>query len=239
MEIEKTQKVESVERALSLLDAFDEDHSRLSLTELAERTGLYRSTVLRLSSSLERFGFLRRNDDGKFKLGSRLLYFGALYQASFDMEDDVRAILKALSEETGETAAFYVQEGWSRVCLYRHHSQNLVRIHLEEGCHLPLDLGASARVLVAYAGRPGNFHERIRSTGFYVSYGERDAEAVAIAAPVFCNGNKFIGALGLTSPRDRFNRADKDLLIGTVVRGAKDLSARLGSTVAKTANKTT
>ncbi|RTL67516.1 MAG: IclR family transcriptional regulator, partial [Hyphomicrobiales bacterium] len=65
----ETQRVESVERALTILDAFGDGTPRLALGELAARTGLYRSTILRLAASLERFGYLNRDEDGAFRLG--------------------------------------------------------------------------------------------------------------------------------------------------------------------------
>ena len=52
------QKVASVERALSILEAFSDGTSRLSLAELSVRTGFYRSTILRLTDSLRRFGYM-------------------------------------------------------------------------------------------------------------------------------------------------------------------------------------
>ncbi|HQD16111.1 MAG TPA: helix-turn-helix domain-containing protein, partial [Ottowia sp.] len=62
--------VEAVERALSLLDAIPgSGKPSLSLHELSLATGFYKSTILRLTVSLERFGYLRRRDDGRFELG--------------------------------------------------------------------------------------------------------------------------------------------------------------------------
>ncbi len=51
-------RVEAVERALAMLDAFAPDKRALTLTELAQATELYKSTVLRLAGSLQRFGYL-------------------------------------------------------------------------------------------------------------------------------------------------------------------------------------
>ena len=59
-------RVAAVDRALSLLGCFDAEHDRLTLKQLAERTGLYKSTILRLAGSLEASGYLNRLDDGSF-----------------------------------------------------------------------------------------------------------------------------------------------------------------------------
>ncbi len=60
--------VAAVERALSILDALTDE--KITLAELSKRTDLYKSTVLRLAKSLERFGYVFRDDDGCYRLGS-------------------------------------------------------------------------------------------------------------------------------------------------------------------------
>ena len=61
--------VAAVDRALSILAAFEDGNRQLELAELARRTGLYKSTLLRLAVSLERGGMLRRGADGAFQIG--------------------------------------------------------------------------------------------------------------------------------------------------------------------------
>jgi DNA-binding IclR family transcriptional regulator len=222
------QRVEAVERALSILEAFADGTPRLTLAEIAHRTGLYPSTVLRLAASLDRFGYLHRGADGLFRLGPAPLRLGLLYRDAFDLADHVRPVLARLVEHTGETAAFYVREADRRVCLYRHHSPRLIRHHVEEGAVLPLDRGASGRVLMAYTGGTGPLHDEVRCRGWYLSLGERDPEAAAIAAPVFGRGRHFLGALGVIGPRSRFETENSEALAAWVVEEAKSLSRGLG-----------
>lgn len=216
------QRVEAVERALVILEAFADAPPHLALAELARRTGLYRSTILRLAASLERFGYLHRDGDGRFRLGPTLWRLGVLYQNAFDLADYVRPALREVVDELGETAAFYVRDGDRRICLYRVNSDRTVRSHLEEGAELPLDRGASARILVAFAGGKGKLYDEIRSRGVYVSHGERDPEAAAVAVPVRGPGGALAGALGVTGPRNRFDRA-------ACARMAKVLAAKAAS----------
>src|SRR5688500_11732278 len=61
--------VAAVDRALSILDALTDD--RVSLAELSKRTGLYKSTVLRLMKSLEKGGYALRTSDGMYRLGAK------------------------------------------------------------------------------------------------------------------------------------------------------------------------
>jgi DNA-binding IclR family transcriptional regulator len=87
MKGKKVQKVEAVERALSILESFSDGQKRLSLGELSKRTVLYRSTILRLASSLEKFGYIYRDNEGLFRLGPTLLRLGVLYKQAFSLAD--------------------------------------------------------------------------------------------------------------------------------------------------------
>ena len=222
------QRVEAVERALSILDAFGDGAPRLSLTEIAERSGLYPSTVLRLAASLDRFGYLHRGQDGLFRLGPTPLRLGLLYRDAFDLAEHVRPALARLVEQTGETAAFYVRDSERRVCLYRHHSPRLIRHHIEEGAVLPLDRGASGRVLMAFTGGDDPLLQEVRRRGWYLSLGERDPEAAAIAAPVFGGGRRFIGALGVIGPRSRFEAESQERLATLLTEEAGRLTRAVG-----------
>jgi len=222
------QRVEAVERALSILDAFGDGRLRLSLAELAARTGLYPSTILRLAASLDRFGYIHRGADGQFRLGPTLLRLGVLYRNAFDLADYVRPALARLVERTGETGAFYVREGERRICLYRQHSPRLIRHHAEEGAEMPLDRGASGHVLMAYTGGVGGRYDQVRAQGVCASLGERDPETAAVAAPVFGRERRFLGALGVTGPRGRFDDETRKLLAAVVVEEARSLSRAIG-----------
>ena len=220
-------RVDAVERALAILDTFSEDRVRLTLAEIAQRTELYPSTVLRLVGSLIRFGYLHRDDNGQYRLGPTPLRLGQLYRQTFDLTDYVRPTLARLSEATGETAAFYVRDGEKRICLYRHHAPRMIRHHLEEGAQLPLERGAGGRVLLAFTGGTDSDSEAIRESGLCVSLGERDPETAAIAAPIHGAQDAFLGALGIVGLRSRFEGKRIDALSEALLAEASALRRRL------------
>lgn len=222
------QRVESVERALTILEAFADGRTRMPLGEIAARTGLYRSTILRLSASLERFGYLHRDDDGEFRLGPSLWRLGVHYQNGFNLGDFVRPVLRQLVDETGETAAFYIRERSRRIVLYRLNGQRLIRSHLEEGAELPLDRGASAHVLVAYTGGKGEVYDQVRAQGFGISKGERDPETAAVAVPVFRSNNILAGSLAIIGPISRFDQKTCAMYAEILAVKAATLSRTLG-----------
>ncbi|HXP96670.1 MAG TPA: helix-turn-helix domain-containing protein [Telmatospirillum sp.] len=88
--------VDAVDRALSILKAFDEGCTEMRLADLSKKTGFYKSTILRLAISLENAGFLWRDDGGIFRLGPELWRLGSLYRRGFDLGRYIRPVLKRL-----------------------------------------------------------------------------------------------------------------------------------------------
>jgi len=177
----------------------------MTLTELATATDLYKSTVLRLTATLEEGGFLTRGDDRRYRPGPELWRLGALYRQSLDLGDLVRPTLHRLVEATGETASFYIRDGNQRICLYRVNSPRAVRHHLDEGQRLPLDRGAAGHVLAAYGDGTAAGRKKVLAQGYYVSLGERDPEVAAAAVPVLDGQGKLRGALSVSAIRSRFD----------------------------------
>lgn len=195
--------VESVERALSLLEAFNMGDNGLALKELAQRTGLNKATILRLSSSLEKFGYLSRDHDGIFHLGSALWKVGLIYR-DFQLGNIIRPVLIELVEKTEETAAFHVLKGNSGVVLYCENSKRRMRYHIDEGEITPLNVGSSGKVLEAFVSPETSQSKIIQEQGYYISLGERDPDIAGISIPVLGRENELIGVISLSGLVNRF-----------------------------------
>ncbi len=216
--------VAAVDRALSLLGAFRKGDSALTLTELAARTKLYKSTALRLLASLEHARLVMRQADASYVLGPELARLHAVFTASFSLEAQVLPVLHELVAATRESAAFHVRRGDERLCQYRVDSPQVVRDHIKAGDLLPLDRGAGGRVLSAFAGAKGAMHETIRRQGYVVLDGDRVPGLTGISAPVFGADGGLAGALTLTLPTPRMRQS----FVPALRKAAASLSERLG-----------
>lgn len=196
--------VASVDRALSLLDAFTTTHPMLTLSELAERTTQYKSTVLRLLASLEHSHLVRRLADGRFTLGSAVARLHVVYTASFSIGDVVLPALQELVAETRESASFHVEQAGQDLCLYRVDSPHPVRDHLRAGEMRPMKSSIGGQVLLAYTARGGARSARIRQRQLLLANGDIVPELGAVAAPAFGPGARLVGALVLTMPAVRW-----------------------------------
>lgn len=220
--------VAAVDRALTILDAFTSDDGGLTLSEISRRTGLYKSTALRLAESLEKFGYLRRDEEGYYKLGAKPLFLGTIYQRQFRTSDCVPKVLREIASELRESASYFVRDGHKRVCLHRVDAPRAVRDAISEGDRLPIDVGASGHVILAFTGQQGRRYDEIRQTLHAASFGERDPETAAVSCPVFGVHQEFAGALTVSGPRYRIEEMTVEEILPVLYKHASELTRQFG-----------
>ena len=123
--------VSAAERALAVFTAFRRGDSALSLAELAERTGLVKSTIMRLALSLERYRLVARLPDGSYRLDAEALRLGPPTSRRSAWPTISCPVLEQLTAKTGETTSFYVRNGEERLCLFRVESASRIRIYVK------------------------------------------------------------------------------------------------------------
>ncbi|WP_414450952.1 IclR family transcriptional regulator [Burkholderia sp. 22PA0099] len=220
--------IDVLDRAASILFAFRRDEAPLTLTEIAARTGLYKSTALRLLGALCHHRLLMRLDDGRYRVGPATLGLAAIYESTLDLTDVLMPLMRRLNEETGESVSFHVRDGEQRVCLYRISSRHVLRAEVQPGDILPLERGASGRVLLAFGGAAGEPYDTVRQSFHYKSAGERDPETAGISVPVFGAAHGLTGALGLVGPISRLNDAAMTRYLPLLLGYAAQATNRLG-----------
>ena len=235
----------SVERALAVLDAFRAGDQSLTLAALAQRTGFYKSTILRLAQSLQRANYLVRLESGGYQLGAALIRLGEISRRSTRIDDHIVPVLQKLVEATGESATLYVRKGVQRFCLRRVDSHRTLRDHIREGDLLPLTIGAPGRVFLYFdsdVSRPhadrgpdaarGEVPAAFRTSPSrplpIVTRGEYEPELAAIACGVFGPGDELVGVICLTGPQSRFQRRAAQTMGDTLLDACQGLTALLG-----------
>jgi DNA-binding IclR family transcriptional regulator len=217
--------VASVDRALSVLTAFRRGDGALSLAELTRRTGLVKSTVMRLAISLEHFGLLRRVADGQYRLDTEVLRLASVYQEQIDLEGLVIPILRRLVDQTKETASFYIRHGDYRMCLFRVDSPHQLRLHIRPGDILPMDESSIAQVLRAFDSPTDQ--AKLPAVPLYTA-GKRDPHTAGLSIPVFGAEAKLMGALAISGPITRFTAERAQAVSWTFRELAEELTRTLG-----------
>lgn len=218
--------VRAVERALDILICFTRS-SNLGLTEIASEIDLHKSTVHRLLTTLEDRGFVVRDPQtDKYRLGLKIWELSAHLANNDDPAILLLPLMERQRDRLGETVSLYLRDGYERLRIQAVQSNQAVRRVAPVGVRLPLYVGASSKVLVAYSGEevlqavlnspdwPVSIDrdsyvaqlEDIRKQGYATSYEEREQGASSVAAPVFDRKGKLAAALSVSGPVSRLTR---------------------------------
>jgi DNA-binding IclR family transcriptional regulator len=190
-----------------------------SLAGLVEATGLSRATAHRLAVALEAHGLVRRDPEGRFTLGLRLIGLGHAAAEAVPGWLDARPALEWLREQTGESVQLFVRDGDERVCVESLEAPHELRTIVPVGARLPLDRGSAAHVL-----RPGAPETR---AGWVESVAERQPGVSSVSAPVSDPEGRVVAAVSVSGPIDRTSRAPGRRYGAAVVEAAARISAHL------------
>jgi DNA-binding IclR family transcriptional regulator len=138
-------------RALALLGAFDAQHRRLTLTELAERAGLPMPTAHRLVGELVAWGALARTSTGEYAVGRRLWDIGLLAPVQTGLREIASPYLHDLYGATLATVHLAVRDGTSALYVDRLSGHSSVPVVSSIGSRLPLHATGVGKVLLAHA----------------------------------------------------------------------------------------
>lgn len=218
-----------VGRVLDVLGAFDDDHRRLNLTEIAERAGLTPPTALRIVRRLVARGALSRDTAGRYVIGRRMWDLGLLAPVETDLREVASPFLHDLHAATRVTVHLAVRDGDAVLYLDRLAGQASVPVVSRVGSRLPMHATGVGKVLLAFAPEevrqrimsslhpltpytitaPGMLARqlaRVRAEGFATTREEMTLGACSVAVPVAVGG-EVIAALGVVVPDFRRERA--------------------------------
>ncbi|MCG7200629.1 helix-turn-helix domain-containing protein [Marinobacter pelagius] len=220
---------------LDVLQAFDAEHPRMTLSEVAARTEMDRAKARRFLLTLHALGFVKRTGR-QFELTPRVLQLGYAYQASNQYRAVIQQYLEDITAELGESSSLAVLDGDDVVYVVRSAARHrLMAITLSVGTRLPAAYTSMGRVLLAQLPEAelDAFLARVRLERFTVSsVTDKDALRAAIdqartqgyavvdqeldlglrsvAVPVFSGSGELLGALNIST---NAARVDMDTLL--------------------------
>jgi IclR family pca regulon transcriptional regulator len=140
--------VEALARGLDVLACFDDRHPRMSLTEIADATGLARPTARRLLLTLAELGFVRL-DEGRFTLTPKVLSLGMAYIGSLGLWEVAQPHLEALVAQTGESSSMAQLDGSDIVYVARVSVPKIITLRVVIGTRFPAWPTSQGKVLLA------------------------------------------------------------------------------------------
>lgn len=143
--------IQSVDRALSILDLFDEYDKELRLTEINERMGLHKSTVHSLLKTLQMHHYIEQNpENGKYCLGMKLFERGHYVIQSMDLRNVAKEHLVELSKETNKTVHLVILDGKEGIYIDKVESSNATVLYSKIGRRVPIHSSGVGKALVAF-----------------------------------------------------------------------------------------
>jgi DNA-binding IclR family transcriptional regulator len=219
-----------LEKALRVLEAFDERSPEWSEAELRRELGIPSTTLNRILRSLERSGYVLRREDGRYRLGLAAIRLGNRASESLDLAAVLDSQIRAVARQTNELTLLGVPDLSAGIVRYiaAAESTSRLRVTAEVGTEIPLTAGATARVILAFqpqavidtvlarrirpiaAGTltdPSAIREqleRVRRQGWARSWEETYDGAWAIAAPLLGDdGETAFASIGVAAPVSR------------------------------------
>jgi DNA-binding IclR family transcriptional regulator len=247
-------RVQSLDRALDILEALAGAGRGIGIVDLSARVGLHASTVHRLLATLVVRGYARQSPRSqRYSLGTRVLQLGRSFHDRSDLRQEAHRYLQLLMDNSGETANLVMRDGDEVVYIDQVQSPHLVRMFAEIGRRVPLHTTAGGKAIVAFAdhdevrrlvtekGLPGKTSHTItaqeklelalaevRRCGFAIDDEEQEEGVRCVAGPVRDQTGEVIAALSLSGPITRMTKSRIADLGPLVVSVCGDLSAALG-----------
>lgn len=227
--IDRKDLIEGLGKGLRVIEAFDDDHPRLTPSEAALRAGLTRTAARRYLLSLCHFGYAAT--DGKlFWLMPRVLRLGQSYLGAARLPRLVQPFIQRVSMASGETVNVSVLDGHEVVYVARSSSPRLVSVGFAPGARVPahvvtpgvailstfgdeaLDAWIAAHEFSTFTpsgiGAP-RFRELVlaaRALGHWVTEQQLDQGLRGIAVPLKNRKGDCVGAVGMTLPMQPLSR---------------------------------
>ena len=239
--------VRSVERAISILNAFSPFKPSMSVIEIQEAVHLSRPTLYRLLETLAAHGFIRvHGTPQRFSLDYGVGRLGHTWLAGLDPAVMARPILERLHVQTMETVSLALLRDRQHLYVVELPSPHVMSMSRGIGPLDHLTRGASGKVILAFMrteavdsvmrNTPKDIDKKavlrdlakIRKDGYWVARSEIFPGAVGIAAPIFDHADSVAGSVIVFGPEVRFSEQRIDTTVKLVAESAAAISATLG-----------
>lgn len=252
---EESKSVQSVERALHIIEALAEYGEPMHLADLSARVNLKPSTVHRLLGTLMLRNFVTQDEHSRYKLGLKLFYIGKAATYAMDIKNIAAPFMQELLKKCNETVNLAILDQGEVVYIDQLESNNMVivRMFARVGSRGPAHCTGSGKVLLADLSRnslsnylasadlkkfTGNTItdpdmltrelEQVASNNYALDLEEREEGVRCVAAPIKNHENRVIAAISVSGPSMRMTTS---YINNELINIVKDAAARISKKV--------
>lgn len=247
------QLVQSIDRAFDILEVLVENSEGLGVTEISNELNIHKSTVYRLLSTLQYRGYVKQNNEGKYKIGLKLFEVGSLVINNIDLRKEVDPYLREIMKISQETVHLGVLDDNDVVYIDKVESHNTIRMYSRIGRRNHASSTSLGKVLLAYSDDEvveevieedglkkltentitdkDEFYShlsKIREQGYAIDDEEQEYGIRCIAGPIFNHKGDIIAAFSISGPVMRMTLEKVDSLKEVVKEYSEKISQALG-----------
>jgi len=246
-----TAPVQSVDRAITILEQLARE-GESSVTEIAARLGVHKSTAFRLLATLESHRLVEQvNDRGRYRLGVGNLRLAGATTARLDVVREARPLTRQLATDSGETVNITVRSDESALYLDQVAGSSALQSHNWVGQRIPLHATSNGKVLLSelsqhdvdealphlprFTEHTITSRERLRAeldgvrrVGYALAVDELELGLTAAAAPIRSAHGDIIASMSISGPTFRLTGHRLEETVPLVVAAALEVSHRLG-----------
>ncbi|HIR50986.1 MAG TPA: IclR family transcriptional regulator [Candidatus Avoscillospira avicola] len=241
--------IQSVAKAMRLLDLLAASERPMTLAEISTQTGWPKSTVHGLLSTMREFSTVAQDSDGRYMLGIRLFEYGCTLSNSWTIIEIAKPFIQHISYETGEAVFLSILDRGEVITLDRADNRTGLNTAAEVGCRLPIHCTSQGKLFLAYMPEqerkavlsrtvlapytpltittPEQLQRElveIRAQGYAIENGEYKTGLRSVSAPIFDQNGAVPYAIGIIGmfrqiESEQFTRATQ-----IVVETAKKIS---------------
>ncbi|MFC7062420.1 IclR family transcriptional regulator [Halobacillus seohaensis] len=246
--------VQSVDRALHILDILKEYPKGLGVTELSYRLDVSKSTIHRLLSSLLQQGFVKQDiENERYVLGLKLIELGEVVSSHLDIRKIAAPYLNQLAELTGETVHLVMMDNLEIVYIDKTESEATIRMFSRIGKRAPMHCTGVGKAILAFlppdkieevlTDRPMtkftdytitdkdemNMHlKEIRDRGVSFDLEEHEEGIKCAAAPIFNYKGEVVGGISVAGPIMRVDEEKLKFFSQEIHKTSNQISELLG-----------
>ncbi|MEB3103882.1 IclR family transcriptional regulator [Ferviditalea candida] len=249
--------IQSLDRALKIIDLFDEMNKELKITEISARMGLHKSTVHSLLKTLQEHRYIDQDPEtGKYRLGLKLMERASFVTQSLDIRTLSRRFLEALSEQTGLTVHLVILDGKEGVYIDKVEGVNAVIRYSRIGKRVPVHSSAVGKALVAFKnpaelnrmleGYEYKIHtpstitnefqfreelKKVRDNGYSTDCQENEPGVQCYAVPIRDHSGQVVAAISISMLAAGAVKEETDRFIGMLQSAGAEISRLMGCEV--------
>lgn len=252
--------INSLVKALKILECFSLETKELRLTEIAKMLDMPKSTTSNLIYTMKSMGYIEQNEDnGKFRLGTKLFILGKTFEYHTDIIEVAKPYMERLKNKFNENIQLsmaYDKDGVIEgICVEKVKEFNTVSVNSRVGGRVPLHCTASGKLFLSsmdentldktlesidlFKRTENTITDKVllkedilktKKQGYGIAVEEGELGITSIAAPIYKYNFEFVASISIAAPSVRLLGDVRAQIIDELLKSAKDISEKLGYT---------